>query len=300
MNLVGAFDIHLHCAPDVTARAQDFMDLAQHASRLGMAGIGLKDHVTSTVGRCYALNKIFPEGPRFFSSLVLNPPVGGLNPAAVEAALRAGADIIYFPTYSARHHVQTLGPAVSPVPHPRGGVQQLEVLSGGLLKDEVLEIIDLIVDHDAVLATGHLSPAESLAILTRGAERGARRMIVTHASEVVPGMSIDQQREAIDLGAKIEHCLLAATECCPGTIELSEIARQIHLVGLEHVILSSDFGQPANGAPLDAFGNYLDLLVQEGFSSEEIRRLICDNPRALLCGGRALLSPCQESDGRLA
>ncbi|QDU88558.1 hypothetical protein Pla175_19360 [Pirellulimonas nuda] len=291
MNLVGAFDIHLHCAPDVTARAQDFMDLAQHASRLGMAGIGLKDHVTSTVGRCFALNRLFPNGPRFFSSLVLNPPVGGMNPAAVEAALQAGADVIYFPTYSALHHVQTLGPEVSPVPHPRRGVQQLEALSDGLLKADVIEIIDLIVEHDAVLATGHLSPAESLAILKRGAECGARRMLVTHASEIVPCMSVDQQREAVGLGARIEHCLLAATECCPGTIELSEIARQIRLVGVDHVILSSDFGQPANGAPLDAFGNYLDRLAQEGFSSQEIRTLICDNPRTLLCEGRA---PCSQ------
>jgi hypothetical protein len=289
MKLQGAFDMHVHCAPDVVPRAQSFVELAQHARDAGMAGIGLKDHTTSTIGRCYALNQLFPQGPRFFSSLVLNPPVGGLNPAAVEAALAAGVDIVYFPTYSAEHHIATLGSHTTPVPHPRRGVQSLCVLAAGELVDEARHIVDLIVEHDAVMATGHLSPQESIALLQYANRRGARRTLVTHASEIVPGMTTDMQQQAVALGAKIEHCFLAATSCCPATTPLTEIARQIRAVGVAHVILSSDFGQPANGPPLAAFSAHLDRLQQLGFADDEMRRMIVDNPFELLASGRALL-----------
>lgn len=191
--LRGAIDLHVHCSPDVVLRAQDFVDLARAAKAAGMAGVGLKDHTTSTVGRCHALNRRYPDGPRFYSSIALNTPVGGINPAAAEAALLSGADIVYFPTYSARHHIETLGLEVTPVPHPTGGFEPLTVFNDGKLTDSSLAIINMIAEHDAVLATGHISPHESLALLDADRRHGVKRMIVTHASEIVPSMSVDDQ-----------------------------------------------------------------------------------------------------------
>ena len=94
--LKDAYDLHVHCSPDVVPRSQSFLEVAQAARDAGMAGVGLKDHTTSTVDRCFALNRLFPNGPRFFSSIALNAPVGGLNPAAVEAALANGIDIPWY------------------------------------------------------------------------------------------------------------------------------------------------------------------------------------------------------------
>jgi hypothetical protein len=37
-----------------------------------------------------------------FSAVVLDPPVGSLNPSAVEAALRLEADVVFFPTFFGR------------------------------------------------------------------------------------------------------------------------------------------------------------------------------------------------------
>lgn len=281
--LEGAFDLHVHASPDVVPRAADLVDLARAAREAGMAGIGLKDHLTSTVGRCHALNRLFPDGPRFYSSIVLNPAVGGLNPAAVEAALGAGADIVYFPTHAAAHHVDTLGPDVTPVPHPASGVQRIEILDEiGKIRSVVGDILDEIARHDAVLATGHISPRESLALLEEAARRGVRRMVVTHASESVPGMSVGDQRRAVELGALIEHCFLAATSCCPGNIPLEVIAEQIRQVGSRNVILSSDFGQPENGPPVEAFATHVERLEALGVSEEEIRHMLRDNPRRLV------------------
>lgn len=281
--LRGAYDLHVHCSPDVVPRAQDVFDLAQAANHAGMAGVGLKDHTTSTVGRCYALNRMRDGGTRFFSSIALNPPVGGLNPSAVESALACGVDIVYFPTYSAAHHIDLLGKEVTPVPHPSDGVQRLCVVKEGQrLKDEVQEIVQLIARHDAVLATGHISPHESLVLLDYAQSAGVKRMVVTHASQSVPGMSVEDQLMCVAFGAVIEHCFLAVTECCPGTIELDAIAQQIRAVGVEHVILSSDFGQPANGPPIEAFGKHAQRLSEMSFTQRDLRLMLSDNPGKLV------------------
>jgi hypothetical protein len=71
------------------------MDLAQlcsEAEDAGMAGLLIRDHCTSTVGRVAVLNQMGRGICRFFCALALNPPVGGLNPTAVEASLRAGIE----------------------------------------------------------------------------------------------------------------------------------------------------------------------------------------------------------------
>ena len=277
----GAYDLHVHCSPDVVRRSQDFFDLAKAASDAGMAGVGLKDHTTSTIGRCHALNRMYPNGTRFFSSIALNPPIGGLNPSAVESALASGVDIVYFPTYSAAHHIELLGEHVTPVPHPASGAVRLSVFdANGKLLPDVQTILRLIAKHDAILATGHLSPRESLALLD--AASGIKRTVVTHASQSVPAMSIDDQKKAVQLGAKIEHCFLAVTDCCPGAIELESIAEQIRAVGHENVILSSDFGQPENGPPIRAFGEHVARLREFAFEEDELRVMLCDNPRKLV------------------
>lgn len=281
--LKGAFDLHVHCSPDVVPRAQDVYDLAHAAHKAQMAGVGLKDHTTSTVGRCQTLNRMYPNGPRFFSSIALNPPVGGLNPSAVEAALAAGVDFVYFPTYSAAHHIELYGD-VTPVPHPADGICRLSVLEGesGTLTRDAQAIVRLIAEHDAVLATGHISPRESLTLLEHAQSQGVERMVVTHASQSVPDMSVDEQRKCVALGAVIEHCFLAVTDCCPGAISLDVIAQQIRAVGTEHVILSSDFGQPVNGPPIEAFGKHAGQLLSLGFNESDLQVMLCDNPRRLV------------------
>ena len=282
-HLKGAIDFHVHCAPDVVPRAQDVFDLARAADEAGMAAVGLKDHTTSTLGRCHVLNRLYPEGPRFLSSLVLNPQIGGLNPAAVESALQAGVEIIYFPTFAAQHHLDCLGVETTPVPHPKSGFEPIRILDEeGNLVGPVFEIIEEIATHDAILATGHLSPAESVSLLEKSADVGVKKMIVTHASESVPNMTVADQKRCVELGALIEHSLLAVTPCCPGTISMESVVNQIREVGVEHCIVSSDFGQVENGPPVVAFSGHLEKLTALGITKTELTQLISENPARLL------------------
>ena len=281
--LFGAYDIHIHASPDVIARAQDWPSLARDAHDAGLAGLVVKDHTASTAGLAYALNALYPGGPRFYGALVLNGPVGGLNPYAVEAALREGVAVIYFPTYTSAHQVATRPDAFAPAyPRPREGYAGIGVLdAGGAPRPEVVEVVDLIAAHDAVLATGHVAADEALALVRLGRERGVRRTIVTHATA---GMSVAQQREAVACGAMVEHCLQWAAPWEGAHARLRVIRDQIEAVGVEHAIVSSDFGQVANGPVVAAFARYLGALRDEGLGDDAIRTLIVDNPRQLLEG----------------
>jgi len=285
--LNGAYDIHIHAAPDLIPRAMDLRQLCSEAERAGMAGILLKDHCTSTVGRVAALNLLSSGNCRFYSALALNPPVGSLNPTAVEAALRAGTDVIYFPTYGAAHHIGIWGAGKPPTAFPlpeKHFAGTIIIDEENALKPEVMDILKLIADHNAVLATGHISAKESLILLRQAKKLAVKRMLVTHASESVPAFTVDQQKEAIELGALIEHSFFAATPSCPGRISLESMRDSIRQTDVEHVILSSDFGQPANGNPIRSFLIYLEKLATLGFSEPEIKQMICRNPGRLLGG----------------
>jgi hypothetical protein len=284
--LKGAYDLHVHAAPDVVPRKQDVVDLAQKAKEAGLAGMVLKDHTTPTTGRVYALNRLVRGGPRFYACLALNPPVGGLNAAAVEAAFREGATFLFFPTYGARNHIEIWGlskpPTAFPAPSDYLGLSLFA--EDGSLRPEVDLILDLVARHDAVLATGHLSPRESLSLLNLAASRGVRRLILTHVSESVTAVPLELQKEAAALGALVEHCFFALTPSCPSPVSIERMRDLINAMGPEAVILSSDFGQVHNPEPVEGFGYYLQMLHGAGMSVDALRVMISDNPKRLLEG----------------
>src|SRR5687767_7121390 len=98
--LRGAIDTHVHSFPDVVARKLDDLALVEQARAAGMRGILLKSHVFSTAERAWLLRKLYPDFLTF-GGITLNHSVGGLNPKAVEAALKLGAVQVWMPTLSA-------------------------------------------------------------------------------------------------------------------------------------------------------------------------------------------------------
>ena len=107
---------------------------------------------------------------------------------------------------------------------------------------------------------------------------------MTHASESVPAFSAAQQREAIELGAVIEHSFFAVTPSCPQRISMESMRDMIRAAGVEHAILSSDFGQTDNGSPVMNFLHHLQKMMALGFDEAEIRQMIRVNPRRILAG----------------
>ena len=248
-----------------------------------MRGIGLKDHTGETTGAASVLNDLFAdEATECYGTITLNPANGGWNPWAVAPALRKGARIVWMGTYGTRRHREIWGRG--PFDLPAGDVGVTLYADGGGLFPEVEELLERIRAFDAVLATGHLAPEESIALFRRAKEMGIGRLMLTHASEEVTAMPVDQQREIVALGGWIEHCFMGVTEACPGHIPLEALAEQARAIGVEHVILTSDFGQVGNGPIVPGFADYLGRLMALGFTQAEVRAMVVDHPAALMEG----------------
>src|SRR5512142_2602501 len=95
--LKGAYDTHMHVAPDVVERKIDDVSLAHRFAELGMDGFVLKSHYGSTAERASVVRAAVP-GVDVLGAISLNRAVGGMNPLAVAIAAREDARTVWFPT----------------------------------------------------------------------------------------------------------------------------------------------------------------------------------------------------------
>ena len=284
--LAGAIDLHVHAFPDIRPRRIDAIELVDEARGVGMTGALIKDHVTITADRAYILNKIFPDF-KVFGSIVLNHTVGGLNPAAVKAAIRLGVKQIYMPTYSSAYGIKKHGVISETFTElfPPNGKKGISILSTkGALLPEVDIILRAIMENDVILGTGHLSPAESLKLIERAKELGVQKVLVTHPSSLLTDMSLDDQKTAVQMGAFIEHCYVGCTTFTSTGKPLppKAMADQIKAVGAEHCIMSTDFGQLKNLPPVEGMRKFIEEMLANGITEDGIDRMIRKNPRKLL------------------
>lgn len=269
--LIGAIDTHVHSAPDVIPRRLDDLELVEQARQAGMRALVLKSHCCSTCGRAYLLNRIQGD-VKVFGGLVLNDTVGGFNPRAVETALTLGGVEIWMPTLSAANHQ-----------HFFGGRNGLTVLHGARLRIEVRDILQLIADAGAILATGHISPLESCALIEEALAVGVRRVSVTHPEWGVTAMAVSMQSQLAEHeGVFLERCLVSTRRGVHHSVPFSTVARQIRSVGVGSTIAATDHGMPRSATPVDAMRQYIHRLAAAGFGNAEIRQMVRDNPARLL------------------
>lgn len=93
----GAYDVHVHVAPDVVERITDDLSLAPRFAEAGLGGFVLKSHYFPTAERAAMVRRAVP-GVGVVGAITLNGSVGGMNPLAVELAARAGARFVWLPT----------------------------------------------------------------------------------------------------------------------------------------------------------------------------------------------------------
>ena len=277
IDLHGATDLHAHFGPDPhRARSVTGLEAAQQAAAAGHTAIVLKSHDTPSAGLAAALDPLV-EGLAVFGGIACDREVGGINPAAVEVALALGAKIVWLPTLSSAQDFDTGVADQLRIPGP--GLRVID--ADGDLTAETHEVLALVKDHDAVLATGHVSAAEHVAVTRAFASRG--RVLVTHAMEELagPNLSVAQCAELAAMGAHIELCALT----CIGALATRPVAELIacmRTVGVERITLGTDFGQAVNEPPAAGMQTFADALFGAGLTEAEIRRMACTNPNALL------------------
>lgn len=272
--LQGALDIHVHADPDPYAeRKVDFSATVARAREAGLAGLVLKSHEYPTQPLAWTLDREF-SGIDVYGGVALDWGVGGLNPEAASITLRIGGKVVWMPTFDALHW---RGYRPGGFNSPQEPISVLD--EDGALLPVCHDILDVIASHDAVLASGHLSPAETQAILGEGLARGMR-CVITHASFWTP---VELQQEIVAKGGYIEQCAIAVAGE-DGEEAWPDLLRQVREVGPERVILSSDHGQASNPEPVAALATFGERFVEAGFGEAEVRRMLSDNPRRLLAG----------------
>ena len=281
--LEGAYDLHVHTAPDVVDRKLDDIELAQSCVAAGMKGAAIKAHYFNTEGRAYHLRKKFP-GFNAVGCLVLNNSVGGLNPYAVKQGGMLGTKLVFMPTMDAQNMWDYLARSNDAIPFgasskSAGEVKAIRVYDGEKLAEPVEEILDLILKYDMVLCTGHIAPAESIALLKRAQEKGLKKMIATHVEWPATRATLEQQKEYVKYGAYLEHNI---ANLMSGELKIDDLAAQIKEIGAEHMILSTDLGQAINPEPVKMFEEYLLKLLDAGISEHEIRGMTAVNPALLV------------------
>lgn len=269
----GAYELHVHCAPSHMSRKQDDWEYARMLDEYGMAGSITKKHFGGTADRAYIVNKYGNFHAKLYGAIALDLPVGGLNPYAVRSELLAGAKFVYLPTVHAQNHMNKMK-AVLPVTGP--GITILN--DDGTLKQVVYDIMDVVKEFNAVLCTGHVSAEEAYVAVKAGLDYGVT-MMVTHPEGGFINMSVEQQAELAAAGAFIEKCWLNVVG---GKVTIDEMAERIRIIGYEHCVLVTDFGQAKNDYSLAALHQFIEALLERGFNDSEIRKMIVDNPKELL------------------
>jgi hypothetical protein len=287
--LDGAVDLHVHPAPSPYPRRLGPLGAASHATAAGMRAVALKSHHHSTASDIALLDAegLLGEGAQLIGGIVLNSAVGGFNPNAVSVCLEYGGRIVWMPTIASPAHIAHVEHGNTKFPTARGNLlaeRETDVWGAdGEIDSDVRAVLELVADADAVLASGHLPAASTVAVFRLAHEMGIRRLLVNHPNFIVQATR-EQVAELVALGAYIEHATcMYDDQSSYRAFELETLVEWIKAVGPERSTLASDLGQANNPLPAESFRRILEALHAEGFEERELRALVAGNP-ALLVG----------------
>lgn len=280
--LEGAIDLHFHATPDLHDRLLDEVEIAKEAREAGMKALLSKAHYGINADRMYYVNKAVP-GIHTFGGVVLNPAVGGLNPSAVEAAIKFGGKEVWMPSIFSAAHIKYFQGTYKSMPGkikwPEKGISILD--EQGNLLPPIKEILDMIAEADIILGTSHCSAEESRILIEEALRRGVKKILITHPHNEIPNLSREVQLEFAQKGAYLEHCFLPTTPMFFNA-RIQEVIEIIRQAGPERCVLATDFGQVFNPSPVEGLRMFILSLMNQGITSAEIDTMVRKNPAKLL------------------
>jgi hypothetical protein len=278
----GALDFHIHTGPDIYPRLVNDIEVARQAKKAGMRAVLIKSHATITADRAQLAQ--FVTGFPVFGGVALNWHVGGLNKYAVECAAKMGAKEVWMPTTHTANYLKYVDHVpmfAKAMPKDVKGITILK--KGGALVAEIAPILEVIAKNDMILATGHLSPAEGIALIREAKKAGVGKIVVTHPAASFVNYSLDQMRGALNAGATcLEHVFNDCTPQVADPLPPSVLGDAIKAIGPEHCIMSTDSGQVVNPPPVKVMTRYIQEMLEYGFSEKSIRMMTAKNPARIL------------------
>ncbi len=278
--LNGVIEMHVHADPDVRPRSIDQITLAGKARQMGFRAYMFKCHDWCTADNAYLIRSAVPNF-EVFGGLVMNRTHGNaVNPEAAEMAFKISGRFcrcIWMPTYQSAWDTSKEGHT--------GGIPVLD--SGGKVLPEVVKVMEICGQNNAIFATGHSSPEECVTLARKAKEVGIPKFVVTHASQNIWKISQDQAKQVFEAGGCLEHSFLAAL-VGPGSAfpthtktTVEEMAEYIRLAP-EKSFISTDLGQAMMPSPIDGMRAFINGLKKAGLSGEQIDLVTKKVPAKLL------------------
>ena len=128
-------------------------------------------------------------------------------------------------------------------------------------------------------------------MVKRGRELGVKNILVTHGLTNVPGLTMAQAKEVVEMGAMIEVCFLQF-QAGPNAplpflthwtqVNAKNVAQGIKEFGARGLLVSSDLGQSANITHPDGLEVAIAAMKREGISDADIDTMMRKNPAKLL------------------
>lgn len=284
----GAVDLHVHSGPSLMPRAVDHIEVVGQAAEAGMAAILLKDHYYPTMPIAHLINKHYPSAVTTLGAVVLNNPLGGINPSAVDYALKQGARIVWMATAHAQNHIDhekkdadfknkfpvNSKKTVAPV-----GSRLVDV--SGAVTDEVKLILDLVAQADAAISGGHHHISELWPFYEEARARGVKRLFLNHPTYVNDG-SFQDVAQLARMGVMIEHSICMFVPSTFYLFDREHLRQVIDAAGVENTFFGSDLGQKNNPTPVEGFRLIIGLLLDLGYAESDVRRMVATNAASFI------------------
>lgn len=275
--LHGVIDMHIHSAPDIRKRRMNDLEIMEAAVERNIRAVVIKSHQVPTVDRAALVNMIcakkYPASDfTMYGGVTLNRSMGGINPWAVEAALKLGAKIVWLPTITSENHCRK-----------EGWSDPVICTQNGKVVEPMKDVFHMIRDYDVVLATGHISAKECFLVTEAARDAGVSKIVITHPEFHIVGLSLEQQEKMVrDYDVLLEREYAQPVGGGAYKKNLPENVEAMRRIGVEHFIVSTDGGQMQNPKWYHTIEEYINYLYDAGFTKEEIDTMTKVNPAKLL------------------
>ncbi|HLF72030.1 MAG TPA: DUF6282 family protein, partial [Dehalococcoidia bacterium] len=301
----GAIDTHCHAH----AGQQDALAVAKQASRNGMGGILFKtiagegtpsDSVRSVqeeLDRYCEGEKIAPT--RLWSAYGIGRGWSEISYKAVEEHLDDGCSAVWMPVFTHANtlmtvatrsyepgHVANAAPIRERPLHPPLSMEEAKRAGHYLLDDhgkllpEIVDVIHIVADHDAVLSFGHVSRQEQWMITDELKKYGHKKAFIDHPFSPFIGLSVDEMKQFAAAGVKLNFTW---DELSPLLgIDPMDMFGAIAEVGAEHCMLASDAGEPLFPDSIECLRLMRAYAEAFGMTPEDVYKLSCANAAELL------------------
>lgn len=280
ISLKGVIDMHVHTNPDLRNCAYTDFQLLEAGIRVGARAIVIKTHLGSTVERAYLANQYMEKvyggktGFQLYGGIVLNECVGGINPKAVENALKLGGKVVWLPTQSARNHLVKMNQSCE---------NCVEVVRDGKVVPELKTVFSLIRQYNAVLGTAHISPREAMIVTEEAKKAGIDKIVITHPEWWVCDWTMEEQKRIVkDYDVILERCYRQNLGGGQYKSNLPSNLETINEIGYKNIMIDTDGGQVENPHWEFAMAECIEYLKDHKIPEEQIQYMTAELPAKLL------------------